>query len=93
MLGKLFSRSRRHLAAAEESYAEHFVFASRTSGELLLIGLRLFVHGLVPCWFEFGASDRIKRLNTRLQQRAQMTRPTSVRDADTTPHLFRAGTE
>lgn len=75
MSGSLLRRSRRHLTAAGETYAEHLGFAARTSGALALIALRLFIHGLVPGWFEFGASDRINRLNALLQRRAQMTRP------------------
>jgi len=93
MTQKLLNRSRCHLDAAEESYADHLRFSARTSGTLFLIAARLFIHGLVPAWFEFGASDRISRLHATLQRRAQMTRPASAKNADTRPRLIRSGTE
>lgn len=92
----LLHRSRRHLAAADESYLAHLGFASRTSGALLLIAARLLVHGLVPGWFEFGASERISRLNAILQKRAQLTRPANRAPAGREsnragPRLLRSG--
>jgi hypothetical protein len=94
MRANLFTRSRCHLDAAEETYLDHLKFASHTSGTLFLIALRLFIHGLVPAWFEFGASDRISRLHSMLQKRAQMTRTTSAaHPADARPRLVRSGTE
>jgi hypothetical protein len=93
MTGNVLTRSRCHLDAAEETYTEHFHFATRTSGTLFLIAVRLFIHGLVPGWFEFGASDRISRIHATLQRRAQMTRATDGKTADAMPRLVRSGTE
>jgi hypothetical protein len=89
----LLNRSRGHLDAAGESYLAHLGFASRTSGALLLIALRLLVHGLVPGWFEFGASDRISRLHAALQKRAQLTHPAHRKRDDRRPQLVRSGSK
>jgi hypothetical protein len=68
MFNKLFLD---HPAEAGETYGQHLAFTTKTSGELLLIGAALFIHGLLPFLFTTTASWRIARLYTTLTLRAQ----------------------
>jgi len=48
----LFAAFSRHPAAVDETYGEHFVFASGVGGRLMLAGLACLLHGIFPFLFE-----------------------------------------
>jgi NADH:ubiquinone oxidoreductase subunit 4 (subunit M) len=59
----------KHPRAAGETYGQHLRFTLKYAGILLLLGLCLLVHGLVPKLFANMTSDKIKELNTVFQAR------------------------
>ena len=58
-----------HPATVEESYFEHMAFAGRFSATLFLAGGAAFVHALIPCLFEKTASDLIRKMYYRIENR------------------------
>lgn len=58
-----------HPRSVNESYAAHFIFALSFSGQLLLAGLAALVHAFVPILFEKTASNLIKKMNRRMEDR------------------------
>jgi len=58
-----------HPRSVNESYAEHFQVASRFGAAMLLAGLALFVHALVPALFIRTGSGTIKRLYGEMRAR------------------------
>ncbi|MCG8434668.1 MAG: DUF6356 family protein [Gammaproteobacteria bacterium] len=58
----MITKSRRHLAAVNESYFHHQRFAFRYAFDCFRAGAMAFVHGLVPALFETAASDLVKKL-------------------------------
>ncbi|MFZ1815255.1 MAG: DUF6356 family protein [Rhizobiaceae bacterium] len=58
-----------HPQSVDESYGEHFLFALRFAGTLLVAGLAALVHALIPCLFEKTASNIVKRLHVRIANR------------------------
>ncbi len=59
-----------HPRSVGESYAEHFLFAIRMSGLLILAGLAAFVHACIPALFERTASEMISRLCAQMDRRS-----------------------
>jgi len=59
----------KHLDEVNETYWEHFKFASRTAFVLMLTGIILFVHAIFPEVQKDTASDVIKHLNAILDKR------------------------
>lgn len=55
-----------HPRSVGESYAEHFLIASRFGLTMLGGGLACFVHALCPALFERTGSGTIKRLYSEL---------------------------
>lgn len=60
-----------HPASVNETYFGHMRFAMGFSGQLLVIAGAALIHALIPAWFETTASDRIKALCARMEQRKQ----------------------
>ena len=60
----MIKSSKMHLCAAEESYFEHQGVAFRYGFNCLKASLMAFTHGLVPGWFQTGASELVKKLAT-----------------------------
>ena len=52
-----------HPRAVGETYVQHLYFTLRFGTELLTLGVCLLLHGLVPRFFEFTASDGVFRMN------------------------------
>ena len=67
-----------HPASVDETYGEHFAFASRTGLTLIGAGLAALVHGLLPFLFERTASRTVLRLAERCGPRSA----TSVRNTE-----------
>ena len=58
-----------HLTSAKESYFEHLFFALRFSGRLFYASFAVFVHALIPAFFQFTGSSIISSLHAELQER------------------------
>lgn len=58
----MIQSSKSHLADVNETYFEHQGVAFRYGINCLKAALMAFVHGLVPGYFQTGASDLVKRL-------------------------------
>lgn len=68
----MIGRSRAHLAAAGETYREHFRFA-RTVGLLsLAAGIACLIHAIVPALCPTTASRTIARINQLLGERRRI---------------------
>ena len=52
-----------------ETWWEHCMFSCGIGIRLLLTSMYFLVHGIFPFWFEFTASDGIKKLNECMQDR------------------------
>lgn len=63
----------KHLCDAEESYLQHFVCAAKMGMETLEISLILFTHAIFPFLFETTASQKIEKLNNKIQERRKRT--------------------
>lgn len=66
---KIKEKWTKHLIENKVSYISHLKFAWSISIESLLVSLSIFIHGLLPCFFQTTASDKIKILHTRLKNR------------------------
>ena len=58
-----------HLNFVGESYVQHLRFTIQLSFDLLLLSLVSIVHGLCPWILTGKVSDRVKELNTILNER------------------------
>jgi len=68
----VIGRSRAHLAAAGETYREHFRFA-RTVGLLsLAAGIACLIHAIIPALCTTTASRTIGRINQLLAERQRI---------------------
>ena len=63
----------KHPKSIGDSYFRHFLNAFSFGVKLLLIAVRVFIHGIFPFFFEHSASDRVSKLNDLLQQRKNVT--------------------
>lgn len=66
MISKVFLD---HPATVEESYFEHMAFAGRFSTTLFLAGGAALVHAIIPCLFEKTASNLIRKMYYRIENR------------------------
>ena len=60
-----------HPSKVDETYFEHMQCAFKFFYTLLGLSLAALVHAVFPFWFEFTASDGIKKLNNCLQNRRE----------------------
>lgn len=61
----------RHLREeANEKYSEHFLFAFKNAIILIIIGLALLIHSIMPWFFTTVASRNVRKLNQIFQDRA-----------------------
>jgi len=60
-----------HPSSVDESYGEHMVFAGRFAGWLFLASLAALVHAILPFLFEKTASQIIRRLYARIENRGR----------------------
>ena len=68
-----------HPASVDETYGEHFVFATSTGLKLLGAGAAAVIHGVLPFMFETTASDMMKKLHSDLSSRRKVSElPSSV---------------
>lgn len=58
----LISKSKAHIAAVEESYFKHLLFALKYAFCCFKAGFMAIIHGFVPAFFETGASDLVKKM-------------------------------
>ena len=58
-----------HLKIVKESYGNHLRFTIQLSFDLLLLTIVSIVHGLCPWILTGKVSDRVKELNTILNER------------------------
>ncbi|MGI9372166.1 MAG: DUF6356 family protein [Hyphomicrobiales bacterium] len=61
-----------HPASVDETYGEHFVFATSTGLKLLGAGAAAVIHGVLPFMFETTASDMMKKLHSDLSSRRKV---------------------
>ena len=59
----------RHPASVDETYFEHFVFATTTGARLVGAGAAALIHGVLPFAFETTASRMMKQLHHDLTHR------------------------
>ena len=58
-----------HLQKVKESYVKHQCFAIHLCAVLLLLSLVSIVHGLIPWILTGTVSDKVKELNSTLNER------------------------
>jgi len=58
-----------HLKIVKESYGSHLRFTIQLSFDLFLLAIVSIVHGLCPWILTGKVSDRVKELNTILNER------------------------
>ena len=58
-----------HLKIVKESYGNHLRFTIQLSFDLFLLAIVSIVHGLCPWILTGKVSDRVKELNTILNER------------------------
>ena len=68
MIQRLFLE---HPASVDESYGEHMLFAGRFAGWLFLAACAAAVHAVLPFLFEKTASQIIRRLYARIENRGR----------------------
>lgn len=66
--------SRQHLDDAEERYFEHLGFTIKMAWDLVLTGLIVLTHGVVPAFFTTTASSRIERMYLHIRGRIGKSR-------------------
>ena len=66
MINKVFLD---HPASVEENYFEHMVFASRFAITLMAAAGAALVHAIIPCMFEKTASNLIRKMHARIDNR------------------------
>ena len=59
----------KHPKSVGESYFQHLIIAFSFSFRLILISLKVFMHGLFPFLYSNCASDEISKLNSYLEER------------------------
>ena len=59
----------KHPSSVDETYGEHFVFATTTGFRLLGAGAAAVIHGVLPFAFETTASRMMKQLHDDLSNR------------------------
>ena len=58
-----------HLQIVKESYVKHLCFTIHLCAVLLLLSLVSIVHGLIPWILTGTVSDKVKELNSTLNER------------------------
>ena len=58
-----------HLQIVKESYVKHLYFTIHLCAVLLLLSLVSIVHGLIPWILTGTVSDKVKELNSTLNER------------------------
>lgn len=61
----------RHLNEADEGYIEHLLYTLKTGLKLILSGLIVIIHGLIPFILVHQASCMIEDIHTSLQLRKE----------------------
>jgi hypothetical protein len=62
-----------HPASVDESYGEHFLFATRFSATLFAAAFAALVHAIIPGLFDKTASRIVARLYERTKNRGAET--------------------
>jgi len=78
--GSLAGRSRAHLDAVGEDYAEHRRFAFGFGWAMVTGGLACMVHGLVPALFTDTGSRTVRRLHGAIAHRERLARAAPRRE-------------
>lgn len=65
----MIKKSKIHLKNTNESYFQHMFAALKISFELFIGSLMALIHGLFPFLFTTGASNKIKKLNSFIENR------------------------
>ena len=58
-----------HPASVDESYFEHLIFASRFAATLFAAAVAALIHAIIPCLFEKTASNLIRQMYARIENR------------------------
>ena len=58
-----------HPASVDEGYFQHLIFASKFAATLFAAAAAALVHALIPCLFEKTASNLIRRMYARIENR------------------------
>ncbi len=58
-----------HPAKVDETFFEHFLFASKFAAKLFLAAGAAFIHAIIPCLFEKTASTIIAELYEKTHNR------------------------
>ena len=66
MINKVFFD---HPASVEENYFEHMIFAGRFALTLMGAAGAALVHAIIPCLFEKTASNLIRKMYARIDNR------------------------
>lgn len=61
----------KHLKEINETYFEHMRFAQRSGLRLVISGIALIIHGLLPDIFITKASDTMKSITEEIAQRKE----------------------
>ena len=65
----MIKKSNEHLKKANETYIQHMGFALMISFQLLIAAIMAFIHALIPFIFTTGASDKIRKLYSFIENR------------------------
>jgi len=60
-----------HPASVDETYGQHFVFASRFAGSLFLAAFAALLHAFIPSAFEKTASRIVAKMYAKTHNRGQ----------------------
>ena len=66
MLARMFMD---HPASVDETYGEHARFAAGFSLKLFAAGFAALIHAIIPCLFEKTASNLIRKMHARIDNR------------------------
>ena len=67
-----------HPNSVDESYGQHFAFATRFGLALIGAGAAAIIHALIPCVFERTASTTVKRLYNIIASRGATPAPVTT---------------
>lgn len=65
----MIKKSQEHLKQAKENYFKHMSIALKISFQLMIGSIMAFIHALLPSTFTNSASNKIKELNSFVENR------------------------
>jgi hypothetical protein len=58
-----------HCALVNETYKEHLLFTCSIGFRLFITSVIVIIHGLLPCFFTYTASNQIKKIHQIMNDR------------------------